>query len=288
MIINHNLSSLFANRQVKFKQWDLQKNIEKLSSGERINKAGDDASGLAVSEKMRSQIRGLRQAERNIQSAVSFMQTAEGYLAETTEILQRARELAIQSSNGIYTEDDRAQIQLEIMQLVDEIDRIASHAQFNGYNILTGRFAVEPSTGQNNSIQQPIFFHVGPNMDQREYVTIGTMTARGLGIVSETGESISVSTADQANLSIGIIDNALKKVTTQRAKLGAYQNRFEQALSGVAIAAENLTAAESQIRDTNMAEVISDFTKNQIIIQAGTAMLAQANNIPALVLRLLG
>ncbi|MCX8058800.1 MAG: flagellin [Spirochaetes bacterium] len=288
MIINHNLSSLFANRQVKFRNWEIQKNIEKLSSGERINKAGDDASGLAVSEKMRSQIRGLRQAERNIQSAVSFMQTAEGYLAETTEILQRARELAIQASNGIYTEDDRAQIQLEIAQLVDEIDRIASHAQFNGYNILTGRFAAEPTTSQTNSIQQPVFFHVGPNMDQREYVTIGTMTAAGLGIISSTGETISVSTADKANLSIGVIDNALRKVTTQRAKLGAYQNRFEQALSGVSIAAENLTAAESQIRDTNMAEIISEFTKNQIIIQAGTSMLAQANNIPALVLRLLG
>ena len=286
MIINHNLTSMFANRQVKFKQWELAKNVEKLSSGMRINRAGDDASGLAVSEKMRSQIRGLRQAERNIQSAVSFLQTAEGFLSETTNILQRIRELAIQSSNGIYTEDDRAQIQVEIKQLVDEVDRIASHAQFNGYNILTGRFAVEGGeTGV--GLQTPLWFHIGPNMDQREYVSIGTMTAKALNLINQEGKVISVSSSDKANLTIGIVDNALKKVTTQRAKLGAYQNRFEQALYGVNIAAENLTAAESQIRDTDMSSEISQMIKNQILSQAGIAMVAQANNLPSLVLKLL-
>lgn len=286
MIINHNLTSLFANRQVKFNEWKLNKNIQKLSSGQRINSAGDDASGLAVSEKMISQIRGLKQAERNVQSAVSFLQTAEGFLSETTNILQRIRELSIQASNGIYTEDDRAQIQVEIKQLVDEVDRIASHAQFNGYNILTGRFAIEAGQ-QGIGTQTPVWFHIGPNMDQREYVTIGTMTARALNLINQQGNTISVSTADQANLTIGIVDNALKKVTTQRAKLGAYQNRFEQALYGINMAAENLTAAESQIRDTDMSSEISKMVKNQILMQAGTAMIAQANNLPALVLRLL-
>ncbi len=288
MIINHNLSSLFANRQVNFKQRDVARNIEKLSSGERINRAGDDASGLAVSEKMRSQIRGLKQAQRNIQSAVSFMQTAEGYLGQTTSILQRMRELSIQASNGIYTEDDRTQIQLEMTQLVDEIDRIASHAQFNGYNILTGRFASENPEMDANAIQSPVWFHVGPNMDQREFVSIGTMSARGLNIIDEENQAVTVSTADKANLSIGVIDNALIKVTTQRSKLGAYQNRFEEALSGVAVAAENLTAAESQIRDTDMAKSISELTKDQIIMQSGVAMLGQANQMPSMVLRLLG
>ncbi len=286
MIINHNISSLFANRQLKFVGIEVNKSVEKLSSGERINKAGDDASGLAVSEKMRSQIRGLKQAANNIQSAISFLQTAEGYLAETTNILQRIRELAIQASNGIYTDDDRMQIQVELNQLVDEVDRVASHAQFNGYNILTGKFAAT-SPDQTTAVQTMLFFHIGPNTDQRKAVSIGTMTARALGLYAANGEMLSISSPDKANLSIGLVDNALKKVTTQRAMLGAYQNRFEMALTGVAIAAENMTAAESQIRDTDMASEIVNLTKNQILSQTATSMLAQANNMPALVLRLL-
>lgn len=286
MIINHNMSAIYSNRQLKLNDTQLQKDIEKLSSGMKINRAGDDASGLAVSEKMRSQIRGLKQAANNIQSAISFLQTAEGYLAETTNILQRMRELAIQASNGIYTDDDRMQIQVELNQLVDEVDRIASHAQFNGYNILTGKFAAA-SPDQTTLTQTLLFFHIGPNTDQRKAVSIGTMTARALGLYAANGEILSISSPDKANLSIGLVDNALKKVTTQRAMLGAYQNRFEMALTGVSIAAENMTAAESQIRDTDMASEIVNLTKNQILSQTATSMLAQANNMPALVLRLL-
>ncbi len=279
MIINHNLSALFAQRQLKFNNLSLDKNIEKLSSGERINRAGDDASGLAVSEKMRAQIRGLIRAERNAEDGISFIQTTEGYLQETQDILHRMRELAVQSSNGIYTSEDRMQIQVEISQLVDEVNRIASHAQFNGLNMLTGRFANE--TGE-NTITGSLWFHIGANMDQRERVFVGTMTAQGLGIQSPNGlphsaTFITISTPDNANIAIGVIDTALRKVNKQRADLGAYQNRFEHAMKGLSVGAENLQAAESRIRDTNMAEEMVQYVKNQILVQSSTAMLAQAN-----------
>ncbi len=279
MIINHNLSAMFANRQVKFNELDLNKDIEKLSTGMRINRAGDDASGLAVSEKMRSQIRGLNQAERNIETATSFIQTTEGYLAETQDIMHRIRELAVQSANGVYTDEDRAQIQVEVSQLVDEVNRIASHAQFNGLNMLTGRFA-NPARGGNPTGQ--MFFQIGANMDQRKQVYIGTMTANALGLAG-----ISISTPDKANAVIGSVDNALKQVSRQRADLGAYQNRFEMAAKGVAVAAENMQAAESLIRDTDIASQMVDYTKNQILMQSSTAMLAQANLKPRSVLQLL-
>jgi len=279
MIINHNLSAMFANRQVKFNELDLNKDIEKLSSGMRINRAGDDASGLAVSEKMRSQIRGLNQAERNIETAVSFIQTTEGYLAETQDIMHRIRELAVQSANGVYTDEDRAQIQVEVSQLVDEVNRIASHAQFNGLNMLTGRFA-NPARGGTATGQ--MFFQIGANMDQRKQVFIGTMTAGSLGLAG-----ISISTPDKANAVIGSVDNALQQVSRQRADLGAYQNRFEMAEKGVAVAAENMQAAESLIRDTDVAAQMVDYTKNQILMQSSTAMLAQANLKPRSVLQLL-
>ncbi|HET6485013.1 MAG TPA: flagellin [Spirochaetia bacterium] len=287
MIINHNMSALFANRQLKFTELDVQKDIEKLSSGQRINHAGDDASGLAVSEKLRAQIRGLNQAGRNIENAVSFVQTTEGYLGETTDIMQRIRELAVQSANGIYTDEDRMQIQVEVSQLVDEVNRIASHAQFNGLNLLTGAFA-RPAAGANAA--RELFIQVGANMDQRKQVFIGTMTARALGlqgIGGTTNATISISTPDQANQVIGTVDQALQRVSRQRADLGAYQNRFEMAAKGVAVAAENLQAAESQIRDTDIASQMVDYVKNQILVQSGTAMLAQANLLPRSVLQLL-
>ena len=273
MIINHNMSSMYANRTLGVSNAQIQGNIEKLSSGQRINRAGDDASGLAVSEKMRSQIRGLNQANRNIQNGVSFIQTTEGYLQETTDILQRIRELAVQSANGIYTDEDRMQIQVEVSQLVAEVDRIASQAQFNGMNMLTGAFATDSVVGRVMQLQ------VGANMDQNARVYIGTMTAQALGLVGAQGsdEKISISTPEEANVAIGSVDAALKAVSRQRADLGAYQNRFEMASNGVAIAAENLQAAESRIRDTDMASEMVEYTKNQILTQAGTAMLAQAN-----------
>ncbi len=251
------------------------KNMEKLSSGLRINRAGDDASGLAVSEKMRAQIRGLNQGSRNAANGISFIQLTEGALEETTAILQRVRELSIQSSNGIYSSEDRMQIQVEVSQLIDELDRVASHAQFNGMQMLTGRFAHDNGL---NSPTASMWFHIGANMDERMRMHIGTMTAAALGLRQiGTGLIISLSTPEQANRNIGIIDKVLKTVNKQRADLGGYQNRLEMAIKGIDSSAENLQAAESRIRDLNMAAQIVEYSKNQILNQASTAMLAQAN-----------
>jgi flagellin len=282
MIINHNMSAVYSQRQLSITNHTLNNSMEKLSSGMRINKAGDDASGLAVSEKMRAQIKGLEAASRNAANGVSLIQTTEGYLQETSDILHRLRELAVQSANGIYTDEDRMQIQVEVSQLVDEINRIASHAQFNGMNILTGRFAKDSGT-----IMQ---FQVGANIDQAERVFIGTMTAQALGLEDSQGGTgvITISTADSATQAIGRLDAAMKVVTKQRADLGAYQNRLEHAVRGIAIAGENFQAAESRIRDTDMANEMVEYVKNQILNQAGTAMLAQANMKTQSVLQLLG
>jgi len=284
MIINHNMSAVFTNRILKFSNWNINKDIEKLASGERINRAGDDASGLAVSEKMRSQINGMRRAARNAEDAISFIQTTEGYLQEIQDILQRVRELAVQSSNGIYTDEDRMQIQVEVSQLIDEIDRVASHAQFNGMNMLTGSFA--RPVGENTPTAS-MWFHIGANMDQREQVFIGTMTSRGIGMkVVATGSTVSISTPEKSNQTIGLVDQALTMVSKQRADLGAYQTRLEFATKGLMSGYENMQAAESRIRDTDIAEQMVDFTKNQILVQTGTAMLAQANLMPQSVLQL--
>ncbi len=285
MVINHNMSAMFAQRSQGLTVLSNQKNMEKLSSGMRINRAGDDASGLAVSEKMRAQIRGLNQASTNAQNGISFIQTTEGYLQETSDIVQRIRELAVQSSNGIYSDEDRMQIQVEVSSLVDEVDRIASAAQFNGMNMLTGRFA--RPTGE-NVVTGSMWFHIGANMDQRTQVYIGTMSAMALGIRNIGDESkISLQAPDDANRAIGTIDEALKKVNKQRADLGAYQNRLEKTVVGLDIGAENLQASESRIRDTDMAAEMVEFTKDQVLSQAGTAMLAQANQQSQNVLSLL-
>jgi flagellin len=284
MIINYNVSAAFSSRELNFRNQAIQTDIERLSSGQRINKAADDASGLAVSEKLKSQVRGLQQAGRNIQNAVSFIQTTEGYLGETTDILQRLRELSVQSANGIYTNEDRMMIQVEVSQLVDEVNRIASFAQFNGMNLLTGAFARNSPSGQ---IMQ---FQVGANMDQNKRVFIGTMTAQALGLQagqSGAGGSVSISTPEAANRAIGTLDTAMRMVNRQRADLGAYQNRFQMAEQGVAVAAENLAAANSNIRDADMATTMVDFVKNQILLQANTAMLAHANAKNKSVLQLL-
>jgi len=285
MVINHNMSAAYANRALKVKEGDFNRNIEKLSSGMRINKAGDDASGLAVSEKLRSQIRGLNQASRNIANGISFVQTTEGYLQESQDILHRMRELAVQSSNGIYSDEDRMQIQVEVSQLVDEVNRIASHAQFNGMNMLLGAF-VRPTAETNPTAS--MWLHVGANMDHRKRVYIGTMTAAALKLEDAQRTPITIATPDQANQVIGLVDDALKVVSKQRADLGAYQNRFEMAVKGVDVAAENMQGAESTIRDTDMAAEMVEYAKNNILIQAGSAMLAQANTKSQTVLRLLG
>lgn len=280
MIINHNMSSINANNVLKFKATELSRDMEKLASGQKINRAGDDASGLAVSEKMRSQIRGLTQAEKNIQNGVSFIQATEGYLSETTDIVQRMRELAVQSANGIYSPEDRMQIQVEVSQLINEVDRIASHAQFNGMNMLTGRFANAQLGG---SPTAEMWFMVGANMDQRKQMFIGEMTSKALKF-----EGMAITSPDSSNKAIGTLDDAMRAISKQRADLGAYQNRFEVAQKGISIAAENLTAAESIVRDTDMAGQMVQFVKNNILNQAGTAMLAQANTQAQSVLRLLG
>jgi len=285
MIINHNMSAMFADRSLKVTQVYLDKNMEKLSSGMRINRAGDDASGLAVSEKMRSQIRGLNQASTNAQNGISFIQTAEGYLQESEDIIQRLRELAVQASNGIYSDEDRLYIQIEVSALVAEVDRVASHAQFNGMNLLTGRFGRQQGE---NVVTASMWFHIGANMDQRTQVFIGTMTAKGLGIRNVGDDTIlTLSAPDSANRAIGTLDEAIKRINKQRADLGAYQNRLEHTVRGLDVGAENLQASESRIRDTNMATETVEYTKNQILTQSGTAMLAQANQRGQNVLQLL-
>ena len=285
MVINHNMSAMFAQRSQGIQDLNQQKSMEKLSSGMRINRAGDDASGLAVSEKMRAQIRGLNQASTNAQNGISFIQTTEGYLQETTDIVQRIRELAVQSSNGIYSSEDRMQIQVEVSSLIAEVDRIASCAQFNGMNMLTGRFA--RPTGE-NVVTASMWFHIGANMDQRTQVYIGTMSAMALGLRNIRDESImSLETPDEANRAIGTLDEALMKINKQRADLGAYQNRLEKTVTGLDIGAENLQASESRIRDTDMAEEMVKFTTSNVLSQAGTAMLAQANQSSQNVLSLL-
>ncbi len=285
MVINHNMSAMYANRQLGISGSSLNKDMEKLSSGEKINRAGDDASGLAVSEKMRAQIRGLNQASQNAENGISFIQTTEGYLQETTDIIQRVRELAVQSSNGIYSDEDRMQIQVEVSSLVSEVDRIASTAQFNGMNMLTGRFA--QAQGE-NAVTGSMWFHIGANMDQRMQVFIGTMTASALGMRTVgTEDKISLATPDDANRAISTLDGALKKINKQRADLGAYQNRMEFTVKGLNISSENLQASESRIRDTDMAAQMVDYTKNSVLQQAGTAMLAQANSQSQNVLSLL-
>ena len=285
MVINHNMSAMFAQRSQGIQDLNQSKSMEKLSSGMRINRAGDDASGLAVSEKMRAQIRGLNQASTNAQNGISFIQTTEGYLQETTDIIQRIRELAIQSSNGIYSSEDRMQIQVEVSSLIAEVDRIASCAQFNGMNMLTGRFA--RPTGE-NVVTASMWFHIGANMDQRTQVFIGTMSAMALGLRNVGDESImTLETPDEANRAIGTLDEALKKINKQRADLGAYQNRLEETVKGLDIGAENLQASESRIRDTDMASEMVEFTKTNVLSQAGTAMLPQANQSTQNVLSLL-
>jgi flagellin len=280
MIINHNMSAINAHRVLKFQHWEVDKDMEKLASGMRINRAGDDASGLAVSEKMRTQISGLRQAERNTEDGMSMIQTTEGYLQGVSDILQRVRVLAIQSSNGVYSAADRQLIQVEVSQMVDEVDRIASQAEFNRMKLLQGQFA-------RGSRLSSMWFHIGPNEHQRVRVYIQTMSARALNMKRADGSILTISTAEFANNSVGVVDAALSRIAKQRADLGAYYNRLEHTAKGLMATYENTQAAESRIRDADMAETSVLFTKDQILVQTGTAMLAQANIRPQTVLQLL-
>lgn len=269
MIINHNISALNAHRQLGANQGATQSSLEKLSSGLRINRAGDDAAGLAISEKMRGQIRGLEMASKNAQDGVSLIQTAEGALNETHAILQRMRELAVQSANDTNTDDDRAELQKEIEALNAEVSRISTDTEFNTQKLLDGTF-----TGK--SIQ------IGANTGQTLSVTISTMGATALGI-----NALTVSSQTGANSAIALLDSAISTVSSQRSSLGAIQNRLEHTINNLGTTAENLTAAESRIRDVDMAKEMMDFTKNNILSQAAQAMLAQANQQPQGVLQLL-
>ncbi|REJ17162.1 MAG: flagellin [Caldibacillus debilis] len=277
MRINHNISALNTYRQLSFNNTQTAKNLEKLSSGYRINRAGDDAAGLAISEKMRGQIRGLEMATKNAQDGISLIQTAEGALNETHAILQRIRELAVQAANDTNTDNDRDELQKEVNQLIAEIDRIADTTQFNTKNLLNGS-----GTG--------IVFHIGANQDQNVTLDISSMKAKALGLQTGSGsglQNLQINTQSAANAAISIIDSAIDKVSSERAKLGAMQNRLEHTINNLGAAAENLTAAESRIRDVDMAKEMMEFTKNSILTQAAQAMLAQANQLPQGVLQLL-
>jgi len=283
MRINHNIAALNTYRQLSTNNASGSKAIEKLSSGLRINRAGDDAAGLAISEKMRGQIRGLEMASKNAQDGVSLIQTAEGALNETHSILQRMRELAVQSANDTNDTSDRGQLQEEVTALVAEIDRIATTTEFNGMKLLDGTTA-------------SVIFHIGANAGQKLDLTIGSMKAEAMGILNEAGTAleanssindVAIGTQGGANTSIDIIQGAIDMVSSQRSKLGATQNRLEHTIANLGTAAENLTAAESRIRDVDMAKEIMEFTKNSILTQAAQAMLAQANQQPQGVLQLL-
>ncbi|MDA7025529.1 flagellin Hag [Bacillus sp. CLL-7-23] len=280
MRINHNIAALNTLNRLSSNNGASQKNMEKLSSGLRINRAGDDAAGLAISEKMRGQIRGLEMASKNSQDGISLIQTAEGALTETHAILQRMRELMVQAGNtGTQQAEDLTAIDAEMDALVSEINGISSRTEFNGKKLLDGSFA--SGTGD-------LIFQIGANAGQQLTVNINSMAAADLGT------TVAVSALDVTNFAgtsfdnqLTGIDEAISKVSTQRANLGAVQNRLEHTINNLGAASENLTAAESRIRDVDMAKEMSEFTKNNILSQASQAMLAQANQQPQSVLQLL-
>ena len=380
MRINHNISALNAWRNINQTNYTMSKTLERLSSGLRINRAGDDAAGLAISEKMRGQIRGLNMAVKNAQDAISLIQTAEGALNEVHSILQRMRELAVQASSDTNTNVDRAQIQKEVDQLVEEINRISRATEFNTKKLLDGSiksfrttddikvvtagnlnihsvsgtltdsetFVIQvgefdgatgldvkifgitddanspSSTGANftagtatldgitfiwnkdfdysvttlpenevidsavvrgeksNTSNDQLIFQIGANEGHNMYAGIDDMSAKALGV-----QNLKVDTQDKAERAIMIVDAAIHKVSTTRAKLGAIQNRLEHTIANLGVASENLTAAESRIRDADMAKEMMNFTKQQILVQSATAMLAQANALPQGVLQLM-
>jgi len=279
MRINHNMSAIFASRHLSEVESRLDKSIEKLSSGERINTAGDDATGLAVSEKMRTQINGLVQAEKNAQNGLSFIQVAEGSYQQINEIMQRIRVLSVQSANGIYSRDDRVQIQVEVSQLIDEVDRIASSAEFNRMKMLRGEYAKNSKAGS-------MFFHVGANQDQRIRVFIATVSSKAFNLVNEGNNKRTISTVAGANAMIGYVDSALDRLNRQRADLGAYYNRLENTVKALAQTYENMMSADSRLRDADMAAEMVEFTKDRILVQTSAAMLAQANTKPQLIMKL--
>lgn len=278
MRIQNNISALFASNRLAQTDSSLGKSLEKLSSGYRINRAGDDAAGLAISEKMRAQIGGLNKAVQNAQDAISLVQTAEGALNESHSILQRMRDLAVQAANGTNTTSDRTKIEDELTQLQTELSRIAGQTEFNTKKLLDGKYIGAR-------------YQIGANSGQYMTLTISTMTATALKVTAgafNIDAGTGITQASLAGKLITTLDTAISTVSNTRSKLGSVQNRLEHTIANLQASSENLTAAESRIRDVDMAKEMVTFTKNQILLQAGTAMLAQANAKPQAVLQLLG
>ena len=273
MVVQHNMQAMNTNRQLGITTGLQAKSTEKLASGFRVNRAGDDAAGLAISEKMRSQVRGLDRASTNAQDGISVVQTAEGALNEVHSILQRMNELATQAANDTNTSMDRSQIQLEINQLGSEIDRISSTTQFNTMDLLDGSFSKKN-------------LQVGSLAGQKIELSISSMSSSGLKL-GKAGASLKVSSFSKAGASMKLIQKAIDLVSTQRARLGAVQNRLEHTIANLDTSSENTSAAESRIRDTDMAKEMVTYSKNNILAQAGQSMLAQANQSTQGVLSLL-
>jgi len=273
MRIVSNISAMNTNRVLSQTDSAMSKNLEKLSTGLRINRAADDAAGLAISEKMRNQISGLEQAERNAQDGISLIQTAEGALNETHSILNRMRDLTVQAKNGTYTSEDREKLDMEFQQLIEEIDRIATDTEFNTQKLIDGSFA----SGTAN-----LEFQIGANASQAINVNIADLSASGLSV-----DSLDISDGADYDSILTSLDTAIDTVSAQRANLGAVQNRLEHTINNLGVTAENLSSAQSQIKDVDMAAEMTEYSKNQILIQSATAMLAQANAKPQNVLTLL-
>ncbi len=275
VVINTNIASLNAQRNLNKSQLGLQRSMQRLSSGLRINSAKDDAAGLAISDRMTSQIRGLNQAARNAQDGISLAQTAEGALVETTNLLQRMRELAVQAANDTNTAEDRKSLDAEFSQLQAEIQRIAKNTEFNNQTLLDGNFSAAASAA---------VFHVGANADQTIKVNIHSMGVAALGVNST---SAGISTQQSANAAISQIDTAIAKVDQERGSLGAVMNRLESTIANLSNVSENLSASRSRILDADIAQETSLMTKNSILQQAGVSVLAQANQSTQLALGLL-
>lgn len=276
MIINHNMNAMNAHRNMGVNNNNAAKAMEKLSSGLRINRAGDDAAGLAISEKMRGQIRGLDQASRNAQDGISLIQTAEGALNETTNILQRMRELSVQAANDTNATTDRQAIKTELVALQDEISRIADTTKFNGKNLINTAAS-----------KASLNIQVGANSGEMITIQLENMRATAVGVTTDLVSNVGSGSAADANKLTSAIDKALVTVSTQRAKFGAIQNRLEHTIKNVDNTSENLQAAESRVRDVDMAKEMMNYSKNNILNQAAQSMLAQANQQPQNVLNLL-
>lgn len=273
MRIQHNVMSMNAYRNYGNNTTSLSKNLEKLSSGYRINRAGDDAAGLAISEKMRAQLAGLKQAQRNVKDGIGLVQTAEGALQEVTDMVNRMKTLATQAANSTYSAADRTNLQAEVSALLSEIERISVNANFNGIKLLNG--SLKGSKGK---------LLIGASGSETLQVVVATMNTSKLSLA---GSKSSITNQSKAIAALGNISKALAKIAAERGKLGAVQNRLEHTSNNLGVMHENIQEAESSIRDTDIADEMSAYTKNNILIQSAQAMLAQANQVPQGVLQLL-